>query len=166
MMGNMYKETVTRKKAISFIKVFLILIAVLFLLSIIEELYNNNIKLITVIANVVFAVILLTELFKCKIKYTYSIIADQFIIHKISGSDDKVVENIKIRNIEYIGKDDFVRFKGKLISNKKYMCHTYKLRPYCCIYRENDKYKKFYFQPSIGLIEKIEFNKNRELATS
>lgn len=166
MMGNMYKETVTRKKTISVIKVFTILIVALFLLSIIEELYNNNIKLITVIIDVGFIIILLTEVFKCKVKYTYSIIADQFIIHKISGLGDKVVENIKIKNIEYIGKDDFVRFKGKLITNKKYMCHTYKLRPFCCIYREDNKYKKFYFQPSIGLIEKIQFNKNRELAVS
>ncbi|MBE6065988.1 hypothetical protein [Clostridium cochlearium] len=165
-MGNMYKETVTRKKAISFIKVFIILISVLFLLSIIEIIYENNMKLITIIVNILFIIFLFTELFKCKVKYTYSIIADQFIIHKISGLRDKVVENIKIKDIEYIGKDDLVRFKGKLITNKKYMCHTYKLRPYCCIYRENNKYKKFYFQPSMDLIEKIEFNKNRQPAAS
>lgn len=164
-MGNMYKETVTRKKSISFIKVFIVLIAVLVFLSIVEELFNNM-RLVTVVANLLFIIILFTELFKCKVKYTYSIIADQFIIHKISGLGDRVVENIKIRNIEYVGKDDFARFKGKLITNKKYMCHTYDLSPYCCIYKENDKYKKFYFQPSINLIKKIEFNRNKELAVS
>lgn len=165
-MGNMYKETVTRKRSISFIKLFTILIAVLVFLSIVEELFNNNIRLVTVVSNLLFTIILFTEIFKCKVKYTYSIIADQFIIHKISGLGDRVVENIKIRNIEYIGKDDFARFKGKLITNKKYMCHAYDLSPYCCIYKENNKYKKFYFQPSINFIKKIEFNKNRKLAVS
>lgn len=167
-MGNMYKETITRRKLPSMVKLFTILVIALFLGEIIKGFTINGQEVgeIAIIFCATLVIMtLIFEVFRCRVKYTYSIIADQFIIHKIKGTEDKVVENIKLRNIEYIGKNDMPKFKESIISSKKYICSILNLSPYCCVYKDGDRLKKFYFEPSSNLIEKIKINREKRLAS-
>ncbi|KAJ49940.1 hypothetical protein BD780_003922 [Clostridium tetanomorphum] len=166
-MGNMYKETIKRRKLPSLLKLFIILVSVLFFIEIIEGLTvsGQNVRIIAMIFCTTLVILtLIFEIFRCRVRYTYSIIADQFIIHKIKGSEDKVVENIKLRNIQYIGQKSIPKFKEDIISSKKYVCSILNFSPYCCIYRDGSNLKRFYFEPSNNLIEKIKFHRNKKIS--
>ncbi|WP_125154550.1 hypothetical protein [Clostridium rectalis] len=166
-MGNMYKETVTRRKLPSLVKFFAILVCTLFFLEIIETLPISKEyigKVIMGLCSILVLVALIFEVFRCRVKYTYSLIADQFIIHRIKGEEDKVVENIKVRNIEYIGKKDLSKFRSNISSSKRYICSVLNFKPYCCVYKDGNKLRKFYFEPSNNLIEKIKFHRKKRLA--
>lgn len=101
-MGNMYKETITRRKLPSIVKLFIILVIALFFAEIIKDITINGQgigRIAVLLCTTLVMAALVFEVFRFRVKYTYSIIADQFIIHRIKGSEDKVVENIKLRNI-------------------------------------------------------------------
>lgn len=169
-MGNMYKETVTRRRATILFFMLILLVGALFLTEVVKNIKLNNYSLNDVTSISLISLIILAsfiQLVKCKVRYTYFIIADQFIIHKINGSSDKVVENIKLSDIEYFGK--IGKVKSKFIMNrlKNYTCSIVNVDVYCCIYREGTKIKKFYFEPSRNLITKLShlYNKNKRLAS-
>ncbi|WP_027623568.1 hypothetical protein [Clostridium lundense] len=167
-MGNMYKETISRRKLPSIVKLFTILVVALFLAEVIKDTTINgqDIGRIAIVFCVTLVVgTLVFEIFRCRVKYTYSIIADQFIIHRIKGSEDKVVENIKLRNIQYIGRNDMPKLNESIKSSKKYVCSILNLNPYYCIYKDGDKLKRFYFEPSTRLIERIKINREKRLAS-
>lgn len=167
-MGNMYKETISRRKLPSIVKLFTILVAALFLAEVIKDITINGQDIGRIAIVFCTALVVLTlafEIFRCRVKYTYSIIADQFIIHRIKGSEDKVVENIKLRNIQYIGRNDMPKLNEGIKSSKKYVCSIFNLSPYYCIYKDGDKLKRFYFEPSTRLIEKIKVNREKRLAS-
>lgn len=161
IMGNMHKETICRRKLASLIKLFTLIVIVLFFIKIIEGLYIGS--TLAVFTGGLVTLVLVLEIIKCRVRYTYSLIADQFIIHRIKGNDDKVVENIKVKDIEYIEKQKTINITT--INNKKYICSLLNFNPYCCAYRQGDKLKKFYFEPSSNLIEKLKFNRNKRLAS-
>ena len=167
-MGNMYKETITRRKLPSIVKLFTILVIALFFAEIIKDITINGQgigRIAVLLCTTLVMAALVFEVFRFRVKYTYSIIADQFIIHRIKGSEDKVVEDIKLRNIQYIGKNDMPNFKESVTSSKKYVCSIFNFSPYCCIYRDGDKLKRFYFEPSNNFIEKIKLNREKRLAS-
>jgi hypothetical protein len=56
-------------------------------------------------------------------------------------------------------------FKESVTSSKKYVCSIFNFNPYCCIYRDGDKLKRFYFEPSNNFIEKIKLNREKRLAS-
>lgn len=161
IMGNMHKETICRRKLASLIKLFTLILIVLFFTEVIEGLYIGS--MLIVLTGALVTLVLVLEVTKCRVRYTYSLIADQFIIHRIKGNDDKVVENIKVKDIEYIEKQKTINITT--INNKKYICSLLNFNPYCCVYRQGDKLKKFYFEPSNNLIEKLKFNRNKRLAS-
>jgi hypothetical protein len=108
------------------------------------------------------AVLLVTlrEIEKCKLSYTYSIIANQFIIHKIKGNSDKVVENIKIADIKYIGKNGSCNLNKEVSFGGTHTCSIFNKDLYCCVYEDKGKIRKFNFESSEKLIIKI--NRLRE----
>lgn len=167
-MGNMYKETVTRKRVPVLFFMLILLVSILFLME-----FSKNIKFydynINEILNIFFFFIVilisLLELFKCKVKYSYFIIADQFIIHRIKGNYDKVVENIKLNDIVYFGKCSGLKSKININKSKKYTCSILNRDTYCCVYKNGKKTQRFYFEPSTHLIRKLNYLSNKRLAS-
>ncbi|OFI01525.1 hypothetical protein CLOACE_20800 [Clostridium acetireducens DSM 10703] len=162
----MYKETIERKIFHVIFALFLILVTVLFSTEIIKLIYTqrsdiNNLSVF--IFQIGLLVVFAFEVFKCKVKYSYSVIADQFIIHKLIGNEDKVVENIKIQDIEFIGENNKLLSCLDRIKSRKYICSLYCKKTYCCIYKKGEKVNKFYFESSNDLVKKIKVIKNKSL---
>ncbi|WP_251861657.1 hypothetical protein [Clostridium sp. Marseille-Q2269] len=167
-MGNMYKETVTRRTVPVLFFMLVLLVGILFLVELVKNIkfYDYradevlNISLLCIVILVIFL-----EVFKCKIKYSYFIIADQFIIHKIKGNYDKVVENIKLKDIIYFGKCTGIKSAINISNSKKYTCSLLNRYTYYCVYKHGNKTKKFYFEPSNNLISKIKYLSSKRLAS-
>lgn len=157
-MGNMHKETIGRKKLPSLLKIFSVLILSLYGIEIMDE-YES---IAATMACALLTITLICEIKYCRIKYTYSIIADQFIIHKISGNEDKVVENIKIWDIQDVGQEGVLASRKNIFNSKRYICSVFNIKPYYCNYKHGNRIKTFYFEPSKDLVDKIIFNKDKE----
>jgi len=162
----MYKEMVQRKKLPAIILLFITLITVICLSDLLPKVSVGSINIktfITMFFNTLMIALCYMEFSKCKVKYKYSIVVDQFIIHKIKGEEVTILEDIKLKDIEYIGK--YCNYKPDIhISNsKKYSCSTFVGSKFCCVYKVGDKLKKFYFEPSVGLMNKISSLKAKSL---
>ncbi len=168
-MRIMYKEVVTRRKTPFMAAMLLGLVMMIVISNIVEQIKVSNYE-IGFITNPVFFVIttivITLELIKCKVKYKYSIIANQLIIHRLKNDKQSVVENIRIEDIVFIGKTKDIKSSinknikkaVNSISSKRYVCSMSMFNQYCCIYRYGDKYKRFYFEPSREFIKKIQVN--------
>jgi len=154
----MYREMVQRKKVTAVVMLFITLIIIICLSDLLPNISigSINIKsLVTMFFYTLMITLCYIEYSKCKIKYRYSIVADQFIIHKIIGEEVKILEDIKLKDIEFIGKYSNCNTDIDVSSSKKYMCSTFKGSKFCCVYKAGDKFKRFYFEPSDGLMNKI-----------
>ncbi|MBS5823446.1 MAG: hypothetical protein KID00_06230 [Clostridium argentinense] len=154
-MGTMYKEIICRKK----LSVLLFLFMVILIFILLSDFINSFIGSMRIVCNTFFLFLTIGfcifEAYKCSIKYKYSIIADQLIIHRIRGDVQFLVEDIKIKDIEYVGQCSQGSKFFRLISPKKYICSIFKLNKYCCVYKMNGKISKFYFEPSDELVQKL-----------
>lgn len=90
-----------------------------------------------------------------KESYKYSIIADDLIIHRLSSDKNKVVEKVKIENITYFGEVQGSEKNPSKVKGSNYTCEFTKGR-YCCVYNAAGQEKKFYFKPSLCMVNKIE----------
>jgi len=163
-MGFMYKEVIIRKRLPVFIVFFLVIILILCLLKIAEimKLVSSDMgKFVDIISLFILTGFGMFEFHKCRIKYKYSIIADQLIIHKIKGDEYKLVEDIRIDDIQYIGPNSKLRGIKKHLKTKKYICSVFNMKKQCCVYHIGKKSYKIYFEPSIELIEKVKCIKDR-----
>lgn len=168
-MRIMYKEVVTRRKTPFMAAMLLGLVMMIVISNIVEQIKVSNYE-IGSITNPVFFVIttivITLQLIKCKVKYKYSIIANQLIIHRLKNDKQSVVENIRIEDIVFIGKTKDIKSSinknikkaVNSISSKRYVCSMSMFNQYCCIYRYGDKYKRFYFEPSREFIKRIQVN--------
>lgn len=158
----MYKEMVERKKFPAVVLLFVTLIAIICLSDLLPKISigSINIKIFaTMFLNILMVALCYIEFSKCKVKYKYSIVADQFIIHKIKGEEVKIQEDIKLKDIEFIGKYSNCNTDIHISSSKKYICSTFNGSKFCCVYKSGDKFRKFYFEPSDGLMNKIKIVK-------
>lgn len=164
-MGAMYKEIIYRRRLPVFIVFFAVMTIVLYLLKIAEIMelipihMSREIDLICLIAVISFGVYGIRI---CQIQYKYSIIGEQFIIHKIKGHNQKIVEDIRIQDIEYIGLIKNLQSNKKGCKNKKYICSLFNLNKYCCIYDDGGMVHKVWFEPSSEFIEKIKCIKSKQ----
>jgi hypothetical protein len=162
----MYKEMVQRKKFPAIVILFITLITLICLSDILPKVSIGSINVKTVTTmffNTLMIALCYIEFSKCKVKYKYSIVADQFIIHKIKGEEVTILEDIKLKNIEFIGKYSNCNADIHISSSKKYSCSTFIGSKFCCVYKVGDKFKKFYFEPSDGLINRIRLLKEKKL---
>jgi hypothetical protein len=162
----MYKEMVQRKKFPAVVLLFITLITFICISDLLPKISMGSINLkifITMFFNTLMIVLCYIEFSKCKVKYKYSIVADQFIIHKIKGEEVKILEDIKLKDIEFIGKYSNCNTDIHISSSKKYICSTFNGNKFCCVYKAGDKFKKFYFEPSDGLMSKIKTIKAKPL---
>lgn len=164
----MYKEIVQRKKFPAIVLLFIIFIMFICLSDLLPSARMGSINIKTFVSmffNTLMIALCYMEFSKCKVKYKYLIVADQFIIHKIKGEEVTILEDIKLKNIEFIGKNCNYSSKKHICSSKNYICSTFNSSKFCCVYSVGDKLKKFYFQPSDGLMNKIISLKGRFLLT-
>jgi hypothetical protein len=158
----MHKEMVERKKVPAMIVLFIVLIAFICLSDILP---NMNVGVINIktLAKIGFITIMTAlcyiEFSRCKVKYRYSIVADEFIIHKVKGNEVIILEDIKLKNINFIGRNQNYKADIHISDIKTYMCSTFYRNKFCCVYKADDKFKKFYFEPSEGLMNKIRLQK-------
>lgn len=155
-MGTMYKEIICRKK----LPAMLLIFCVMLIFILLSDFINNSISGINVICNMFFLALTIicciVEVYKCGIRYKYSIIADQLIIHKLVGKAQVLVEDIRIVDIHNIGISDKQNKSIKIFNTRKYICSVLGLtNKYCCVYKNNGKYYRFYFEPSKEMVERI-----------
>ena len=149
---------VQRKKFPAVVLLFITLIIFICLSDLLHKIGIGSINLkafIKMFFNTLMIALCYIEFSKCKVKYKYSIVADQFIIHKIRGEEVKILEDIKLKDIEFIGKYSNCNTDIHIDSSKKYICSTFNGGKFCCVYKAGNKFKKFYFEPSEGLMNKI-----------
>ncbi|MBU3156413.1 hypothetical protein LL037_03600 [Clostridium estertheticum] len=160
----MYKEMVQRKKLPALVSLFITLIIFICLSDLLPKVSIGSINIKTFV-NLVFNMIMIAlcymEFLKCKVRYKYLIVADQLIIHRIRGQEVIIREDIKLKDIEYIGKSSNYSSDIHISSSKKYICSTFIGSKFCCVYKAGNKFKKFYFEPSDGLMNKIRLLKEK-----
>ncbi|MBW9152368.1 hypothetical protein [Clostridium estertheticum] len=160
----MYKEMVQRKKLPALVSLFIILIIFICLSDLLPKVSIGRINIKTLV-NFIFNMIMIAlcymEFLKCKVRYKYLIVADQLIIHRIIGQEVTIREDIKLKDIEYIGKYSNYSSDNHISSSKKYICSTFIGSKFCCVYKAGNKFKKFYFEPSDGLTNKIRLLKEK-----
>lgn len=162
----LYKEIVNRKKLPMATFLLMMFCVCIYSYKFISSLFRGNktnvqnlINLIIILAMIVISII---EIYKSSVSYKYSIIADQFIIHKIVGKVNKEVESVKFKNIKFIGREVDLKENYKVRSNKKYLCSMFNFNRYCCVYYDGKEFRKFYFQPSEKLLSKFKFIMNKD----
>ena len=154
----MYKEVVQRKKFPAMVFLFIVLITFICLSDLLTRISLGSINIktvVTVFFSIIMVILCYIEFLKCKVKYKYLIIADQFIIHKIKGEEVTILEDVKFKNIDFIGKCTNCNANVHSSNSRKYVCSTFLRSKFCCVYKSEDKLKKFYFQPSDSLMNKI-----------
>ena len=158
-MGIMHREIIKQRRDITIIYGVVFLSLMIGLARVIGNIrfYNTKIEIVTDPIFISIGIILICyEMKKCKTSYKYSVIADQLIIHKIKSSEQETLENLKLDDIVFLGKgkEQINRYKAK--REKKYICDLInKKQTYCCIYKKDREYRKFYFQPSGEMVEKL-----------
>jgi hypothetical protein len=161
----MHKEIVERKKFPAMVFLFITLITLICLSDILTKIGLGSVNMKTIII-VLFSILMIIlcyiEFLKCKIKYKYLIVADQFIIHKIKGEEITVLEDVKFKNINFIGKCSNCNANIHISTSKRYICSTFLRSKFCCVYKSEGKFNKFYFEPSEGLINKITLLKENQ----
>ncbi|HCW73527.1 MAG TPA: hypothetical protein DHM90_06760 [Clostridiaceae bacterium] len=97
---------------------------------------------------------------KAREVYRYSIIADDLIIHRISGDKNHLVRRVKLSEISSL---HYSRSKKNLLGavKRNYSRNLVKLGC-CCEYQDEGNAKSFYFSPSQSMLNKI----NHSLRTS
>lgn len=162
-MGTMHKEVITKRRDIAIVVSIICMSLTISLSKIIGNIKFDSFNA-EVITDPIFVILTLVIFFreykKCKTSYKYSIVATQLMIHKMKSNEQETLENVKLNNIVYLGKDNPSKSKEfKATSCKKYVCSSLdRVGHYCCIYKKNDKYYKFYFKPSKELVYKLEKN--------
>ncbi|MGL5575094.1 MAG: hypothetical protein ACRDCW_06035 [Sarcina sp.] len=158
-MGIMQREIRDHKKSVVIVQSIVFMSFMIFISGIVGQVRVNNIilKSITDPIFIVVTIGAIIWLFKnSSTSYKYSVIADQFIIHKVTDKNQNILENIKVGNILYIGKNEEKIKSFKVHTCKKYTCSMVSSEKYCCIYEVEGKVKKFYFEASNNFVEKVE----------
>lgn len=155
----MYKEIVMKRK-ISTIFVIIMILAISIVISdmicnITYEEYElgKYLAIFVAIGDLLFTI---KEIQKCTLKYKYSIIADEFIIHKVKGNRQNTMENVRIKDIECIKKIGLSKVYLDTIRYKVYGCLNFNSNLYFCRYNAEKGSKVFCFEASSDLINRLD----------
>lgn len=158
IMKTMYKEEVMQKRLPVILEMFVLLTLSIFVSNFTEKvsLYNRSIGSAANLMLILFmSVMIVLGIMRCRERYRYSIIADQLIVHRIVKGEQIIIENIKLEDIKYIGRASKLKHKLNTRYTGRHGCSIFSFRTFCCIYKEGDGIKKFYFQPSESFINRI-----------
>lgn len=93
------------------------------------------------------------------VSYRYCIIDDEFIVHEVIGSKEKIILNLNVKQIEKFGKTE-----GSEYDQDRQNDYSYRMKLYNCSNKQNRHYivfedngdkKWFTFQPSDRMISLI-----------
>lgn len=86
--------------------------------------------------------------------YKYAIIEGELLIHKVSGDQNRLVERVKLSEVEYLGEDTGRKSSLLRLTNN----HSASLFRcgHLCIYRQDGMKRHLYFSPSGCLMAKIQ----------
>lgn len=157
-MGIMHRETIRQNRANTIIGSIVFSSIMIAIAKFVGEfeLSGGRIEVVTDPLFIIVTLIVLAILLRqCKISYKYSVIADQLIIHKVSDNEQEILENIKINDILYLGKEKKKLKKFVTKTTKRYTCNSFDKNNYCCIYNREGKNYKFYFRASDKFVDKI-----------
>ncbi|GAA0079330.1 hypothetical protein UT300005_37090 [Clostridium sp. CTA-5] len=161
----MHREVVVRKKAPVIATLILVITIMLYLYQGISNLPINNIiiiKAMNILIIMLTIIIVFSQLIRCNVSYKYSIIANKLIINRIVSNQEKNLESISLSEIVYIGKKYYIP-KEYIAKNKgSYLCELINPKSCCCIYKKQDQYYKFSFNPSDKLIQRLGINSKIE----
>lgn len=166
-MGNIYREVVCKKKAKAIVLVILFIsfiIAVSTFLSAVHSIDRFDKKVINYALTALVVMFIAYQTFQCVTKYKYSIMIDKLMVHRIYSNNQTNLENIYLDDIVYIGKNKDNKYSCRSLRKKSYMCDMLAEGRYCCVYKTENGYNKFYFQPSKELIRRIENLKSTDIA--
>ncbi|MCY6370278.1 hypothetical protein [Clostridium ganghwense] len=162
----MYKEIVIRKKISSIFIIVLMLTVSIVVSDIIANLslgeYEVGNHLTSLLSFFVF-ILIIRQIEMCKIKYKYSIIADEFIIYKVKGNKQQIMASVKVKDIECIEKIGKNKIYLDAVIRNMYGCLNFDNDLYFCKYNNGNGTKRFYFEPSHKLVEKLDVLKNKEV---
>ncbi|MCY6354798.1 hypothetical protein [Clostridium sp. ZS2-4] len=155
----MYKEIVMRKKISSIFMIVIMLTISIVISDISSKLTFGEYRVgeySTTVIDIVVLIFIIIQIEKCKIKYKYAIIADEFIIYKLKGNKQKIMETIKIKDIKSV--DKIGKTKACLDTPTRKMYGNLKLDKdvYFCKYNNHKGTNGFYFEPSHRLINKLD----------
>lgn len=158
-MGTLHREVIKRRKVRGIVLSIIVLCMMITVSNFIGQIPANQSgtkTFIDTLISILTGGFVFFEILRCRTKYKYSIIVDKLIIHKICSGDQRILENIKISNIVHIDKIGYYKpRKFSISSTRVYLCNILSSNTYCCIYKNEEKYRKFYFQPSKELVNKI-----------
>lgn len=165
-MGNIYREVVCKKKAKAIILIVLfvsLIIGLSTFLSAVHSIDRFDKRIINYVLTALTVMFIAYQTFQCITKYKYSIMINKLMVHRIYSNNQTNLENIYLDDIVYIGKNRNNKFNCRSFRRKLYMCDILSEGKCCCVYRTEDGYNKFYFQPSDELIKRIENLKNSDI---
>ena len=94
------------------------------------------------------------------VSYKYSIIDDEFIVHEMIGSKEKIILNFNVAQIHKFAKTVDSSYdedkQGDFVSKLRLYNSNNKPNRHYIIYDENSKSRWFTFQPSDHMVELIE----------
>lgn len=155
----MYKEIVMRKKISS-----IFMIVIMLTISIVISDISSNLtfgeyrvgEYSTIFIDLVVFIFIIRQIQKCKIKYKYAIIADEFIIYKLKGNKQKIMETVKIKDIKSVDKIGKTKVCLDTPTRKMYGNLNFDNDVYFCRYNNHKGINGFYFEPSHKLINKLD----------
>lgn len=160
----MYKELAIKRKLEGVFLWFILLTGTISLSDTLAKIQLESYLMGQILSNICYlslAAVTLIGIEKYKTDYKYSIIANQFIIHAVRGNLEKLLVNIKLSDIVFIGDKEAIQPKVDISSTNKYVTSFFKKKCCCCIYRDGEEYRRFYFEPSKFLLDKIKISKEK-----
>ncbi len=164
-MKTMYKEEFSKKRLPVVLEIVFLMVLVIATSDYIKRGVSHSRMmslLITFIALFVVVLFAAIAILKCRYKLRYSVIADKFFVHKISGQESRVEENIKIKDITNIKRVSIMDYAVNRIKNDSYLVSIPSRAMYVCSYKHENKCKAFFFQPSDSLLRKLAEAMNNE----
>lgn len=157
-MGIMQREIKTHKKSVAIVESVILASFMIFIAQIIGDYRLNNFTISSIsdpFFLLVTGLIILVIAKKCRTSYKYSVVSDQLIVHKLTCKQQKILENIRVADILYLGKDKNEIKKIKTCISKRHMCSLYDSEKKCCIYQKDGRKHKFYFQASDDFVQRV-----------
>lgn len=157
-MKTMYKEEFSKKRLPVVLEIIFLMVLVIATSDYIKRGVGHSRMislLITCTAILIIVSFAAIAILRCTYKFRYSVIADKFFVHKISGQESRVKENIKIKDITNIKRVGLLDYAANRIKNDSYLISIPSRAMYVCSYKHNNKCKTFFFQPSDRLLKKL-----------
>lgn len=160
----MYKEIVMRKKISS-----IFMVVIMLTISIVISDISSNLTLgeyrvgeySTIFMDLVVVIFIMRQIQKCNTKYKYAIIADEFIIYKLKGNKQKIMETVKVKDIKSVDKIGKTKACLDTSTKKMYGNLNFNNDVYFCKYNSHKGSNGFYFEPSHRLISKLDILINK-----